>query len=248
MPFSLQELAARAEPGPWKDTLVHALEAEAIHKDLWKASEAAYNRYYDTPEHRRDALVGDLLPIVSSIEASVVSLGKVRDGLPAARDEAFAAKASDLGAAPAVEGEPVWIRLMRDLQALREWRLAHLDGLDVQLPQFVLREPSKKEPGMFDRALQAWAKAAGLKVGPVREEVLEIAQAGLLPGIVPDPANYAYEVPGDHASALVDLAERKGADEVLAQVRLAGEVLPVEAFPVPEDAIRLLEGGGAPRP
>jgi hypothetical protein len=248
MPLSMQELAARADAGPWKDSLDRALEAEARHQALWKASEAAYNRYYDTPEHLRDALAGDLLPIVSSIEASAVSLSEVRDRLPTARDEAFAAKAADLGTAPAVEGEPVWIRLMRDLQALREWRQAHLDGLDVQLPQFVRRDPSKKEPGMFDRALQAWAKAAGLKVGPVRSEVLEIALAGLLPGIVPDPATYAYEVPGDHASALADLVERKGADEILAQVRLAGEVLPAEAFPVPEDAIRQLEGAGAPRP
>jgi hypothetical protein len=248
MPLSMQELAARAEAGPWKDSLDHALQAEARHQALWKASEAAYNRYYDTPERQRDALVGDLLPIVSAIEASVVSLSEVRDGLPAARDQAFAAKAADLGAAPTVESEPVWIRLMRDLQALREWRQAHLDGLDVQLPQFVLREPSKKEPGMFDRALQAWAEAAGLKVGPVRKEVLEMAHAGLLPGIVPDPATYAYEVPGDHASALAELVERRGADEILAHVRLAGEVLPVETFPVPEDAIRKLEGAGSPRP
>lgn len=101
---------------------------------------------------------------------------------------------------------------------------------------------------MFDRALQAWSKAAGLKVGNVRAEVLEIAQAGLLPGIVADPATYAYEVPGDHAAALADLVERRGVEEILAQVRLAGEVLPAEAFPVPEDSIRRLEGAASPRP
>ncbi|MGU3402167.1 hypothetical protein [Methylobacterium brachiatum] len=248
MPFSLQELADRAEPGPWKDTLVHALEAEAIHRDLWKASEKEYNRFYDTPEHLREALDGEIVKVVDSIEWSVVSLRETRDGLPGARDAAFSAKAAELGAAPAVDGEPVWIRLMRDLQALRVWRHAHLDGIDVQLAQFVLREPSRKDPGMFDRALQAWSKSGGLKVGDVRADVLEIARAGLLPGIVPDPSTYAYEVPGDHATTLADLVGRRGVDAVLAEVRLAGEILPAEAFPVPEEAIRQLEGGTPPRP
>lgn len=248
MPFSMQELADRAEPGPWKDALVHALEAEAIHRELWKASEKDYNRFYDTPEHLRENLDGEIVKVVDSLEWSVASLRETRDGLPGARDAAFSAKAAELGAAPAVDGEPVWIRLMRDLQALRVWRHAHLDGIDVQLPQFVMREPSRKDPGMFDRALQAWAKAAGLKVGDVRADVIEIARAGLLPGIVSDPATYAYEVPGDHAAALADLVGRRGVDAVLAEVRLAGEVLPAGAFPMPEEAIRLLEGRTSPRP
>ncbi len=248
MSFSMQELADRAEPGTWKDTLVHVLEAEAIHKALWKACEADYNRFYETPEHLRESLGSEIVKVVDSLEWSVSSLQETRDGLYGARNDAFVAKAAELGAAPAVDGEPSWIRLMRDLQTLREWRQAHLDGIDVQLPQFVMREPSRKDPGMFDRALQGWSKAAGLKVGGVRAEVLEIAQAGLLPGIVPDPAFYAYEVSGDHAAALADLVARRGVDEVLAQVRLAGEVLPAASFPVPEEAVRLLEGGAAPRP
>jgi hypothetical protein len=248
MPFTLQELAARAEPGPWKDALVHVIEAEAIHRDLWKACEADYNRFYETPEHLRGTLGDEIVKVVDSIDWSVSSLQKTRDGIHCVRNDAFVSKAADLGSAPPVDGEPVWIRLMRDLQALREWRHAHLDGIDVQLAQFVMREPSRKDPGMFDRALQGWSKAAGLKVGNVRAEVLEIAQAGLLPGIVSDPATYAYEVPGDHAAALADLVERRGVEEILAHVRLAGEVLPAEAFPVPEDAIRRLEGGTSPRP
>jgi hypothetical protein len=248
MSFSMQELADRAEPGTWKDTLVHVLEAEAIHKALWKACEADYNRFYGTPEHLRESLGTEIVKVVDSLEWSVSSLQATRDGLYGARNDAFVAKAAELGTAPAVDGEPSWIRLMRDLQALREWRHAHLDGIDVQLPQFVMREPSRKEPGMFDRAFQAWSKAAGLKVGNVRAEVLEIAQAGLLPGIVADPATYAYEVPGDHVAALADLVERRGVDAVLAEVLLAGEVLPAGAFPMPEEAIRLLEGRTSPRP
>ncbi|WP_408902931.1 hypothetical protein [Methylobacterium radiotolerans] len=248
MPFTLQELAARAEPGPWKDALVHVIEAEAIHRDLWKACEADYNRFYETPEHLRGTLGGEIVKVVDSLEWSVSSLQKTRDGIYGVRNDAFVSKAADLGAAPPVDGEPVWIRLMRDLQTIREWRYAHLDGIDVQLAQFVMREPSRKEPGMFDRALQGWSKAAGSKVADIRAEVLEIARAGLLPGIVADPATYAYEVPGDHEAALADLVERRGVDEILAQVRLAGEVLPTDAFPVPEDAIRQLEGGTSLRP
>jgi hypothetical protein len=41
---------------------------------------------------------------------------------------------------------------------------------------------------------------------------------------------------------------RRDVDDILAHVRLSGEVLPADAYPVPEEAIRLLEGAGFPRP
>lgn len=245
---SLQEMAANAEPGVWKDALDALLEGTAAHDRVCAANTKAYNSYYDVPENARDALVGHLAPAVAAMEASSVALGALRDRLPSARDEAFAEKAARLGAAPAVEREPVWIRLMRDLQTLREWRREHLDGVDVHLPPFLLRTlHTGEKPGMLDHAFKAWASAAGLKREGVRAEVVQVAGAGLLPGVsyAPEPARYTLDVDPRVLEARI---ERMGSDAVLAEARLAAEVLPQASFPVPEEVVRHLEGGGAPRP
>lgn len=245
---TLQELAAAAEPGPWKDALDALLEGTAAHERVFDANAAAFNRYYDTPEPFRDAQVGHLKPAVHAIEASGVSLSLLRDRLPAVRDAALAEKAAQLGAESAIEGEPVWIRLMRDLHALREWRLAHLDGVDVHLPPFILRKlPAGEKPMMFDHAFKAWASAAGLKREAVRAEVVEVAAAGLLPGVADAPERAGHRIDVD-SQVLAARVERMGADAVLAEARLAAEVLPQASFPISEDVVRYLEGGNAPRP
>jgi hypothetical protein len=245
---SLQEMVADAEPGVWKDALDALLEGTAAHERVCADNSDAYNRYYDVPEHARDALVGHLAPAVATIEASAVGLSALRDRLPAARDAAFAEKAAQLGGVPPVEGEPVWIRLMRDLHALREWRSGHLDGVDVHLPPFLLRRLSAGEkPMMFDHAFKAWAAAAGLKREAVRSEVVEVAAAGLLPGVADAPERAGHRLAVD-PRVLEARVERLGSDAVLAETRLAAEVLPQASFPVPEEVVSYLEGAGAPRP
>jgi hypothetical protein len=147
-----------------------------------------------------------------------------------------------------VEGEPVWIRRMRDLHALREWRSGNLDGVDVHLPSFLLRRLSAGEkPMMFDYAFKAWAAAAGLKREAVRAEVVEVAAAGLLPGVADAPERAGHRLAVD-PRVLEARVQRLGSDAVLAETRLAAEVLPQASFPIPEDVVRHLEGGNAPRP
>lgn len=245
--MTLMEMADRAEPGVWRDAVLDLIEGTAAHERLFAANAAAYNRYYDAPEHARNALVGHLASAVQIVEASVVSLSALRDRLPEARDQAFAGKAAQLGAEPAVDGEPVWIRLMRDLHALREWRREHLDGVDVHLPPFLLRRlPAGEKPMMFDQAFKAWAAAAGLKRDAVRAEVVEVAAAGLLPGVADAPERAGHRLDVD-PRVLAARVERMGSDAVLAEARLAAEVLPQASFPVPEEVVSYLEGAGAPR-
>ncbi len=244
----LEEYAARAEPGPWKDAVDALIEGTKTHEAVYTENAEAYGRYYDVPEHARDALVGHLASAVRTVEVSAVSLSALRDRLPEARDQAFSGKAAQLGAEPAVEGEPVWIRLMRDLHALREWRREHLDGVDVHLPPFLLRRlPAGEKPMMFDHAFKAWAAAAGLKRDAVRAEVVEVATAGLLPGVADAPERAGHRLDVD-PRVLAARVERMGSDAVLAEARLAAELLPQASFPVPEGVVSYLEGTGAPRP
>ena len=246
--MTLQELAARAEPGAWKDAVDALIEGTKRHEAVFAANSEAYNRYYDVPERARDAIVGHLAPAVRAIEESAASLSALRDRLPEARDHAFAGKAAQFGAEPTVEGEPVWIRLMRDLHALREWRREHLDGVDVHLPPFLLRKLTAGEkPMMFDHAFKAWAAAAGLKREAVRAEVVEVATAGLLPGVADAPERAGHRLDVD-PRVLAARVERMGSDAVLAEARLAAEVLPQASFPVPEEVVSHLEGAGGPRP
>ncbi len=237
-----------SQPGPWREALTAFRDAAAAHAALCERLMPDHEAYYVTPERLRANLDPRLAESVRSLEESSVAMSAARDAMPAARDESFAAEAARLGGLPMVAGEPSWVRLLRDLQSLREWRTRHLDGIDVHLPPILLQRPDReaKAPSMLDRAVTAWAKAAGVPAKAMRARVAELSAAGLLPGashVTPKGEPSPYEVPAD---ALAALAGREDASGLLAEVEAAADALPPECFPVPREAMDVLRTMSTP--
>lgn len=239
-----------SRPGPWRDALTAFRDAAAAHAALCERLMPDHEAYYDTPERMR----GDLHPrfeeSVRALERSVVARSAARDAMPAARDESFAAEASRLGSLPKVEGEPSWVRLLRDLHSLREWRTRHLDGIDVHLPPILVQRPDRdaKAPSMLERAVSAWAKAARIPAKATRDRIAELSGAGLIPGVsavTPKGETLPYDVP---ARALAALAGREEPSALLAETEAAADVLPPECFPVPREAMEALAAMSGPAP
>ena len=256
-PDPIRDLIERAEPGAWRDALESLAAGRDAHEALWARSRAAYDTFYDTPERLRAHLDPEVAEAVAAVEASAAGPSRLWDALPLARDVSFAEKAARLGAEPRRAGEPDWVRLLRDLHALRAWRVAHLDGVDVHLPPFLLRKPERgSNPSMFDRAFLAWGKAAGVKVDPLRARIVALAKAGLIPAVeaipgiaMADRIPHAYPGRPDPAVArLAALVESEGAGPLLAELAAAAETLPATDFPVPSEAIAALEAQTGPRP
>nr|WP_137828006.1 hypothetical protein [Methylobacterium sp. L1A1] len=137
--MTLQELRDMAEPGAWRDYIDRVIEGQAAHEAVYEANKAGYGRFYDSPAYMTSALDGGEVAAVEAIESSSAHFVELRDGIYAARITAFATKAAELGAEAPRKWEPAWVRLMRDLQEPRVWRVKHLDGVDLHLPPFVLR-------------------------------------------------------------------------------------------------------------
>nr|WP_137828007.1 hypothetical protein [Methylobacterium sp. L1A1] len=79
--------------------------------------------------------------------------------------------------------------------------------------------------------------------------MIELASAGLIPSVADAPERNGYTL-DQHGfeGRLANLVEREGADTLLAQARLASEVLPSTSFPVPAAAVAVMEAGLGPRP
>ncbi len=247
MDRTLEGYRAAAGPGPWRDALDAYAVADAAHRTLFARLAPHYEAYYDAPERTRPDLDPVLAESVRRIEESVAKVSAAREGIYPARDLAFATEAARLGGLPRVDGEPDWVRLMRDLHALRLWRRERLDGIDVHLAPFALNLPEKgrKEPSMLDGALQAWSKAAGVPLKGLRARLAALRDAGLVPGVASGP--------GDGGSAASErtlgrLVLAEGADALLAEVGHAATVLPEDAFPVPHEAMDALAAMTGPRP
>jgi hypothetical protein len=248
--MSLADRIDRAEPGPWRDCLVAYRDADAAHKELCARDMPLHERYYDLKLDPKviEEFHPELSTAVARIEASGVALVGLRGSLPNARDAAFFGKAAVLGAAPVRDGEPTWVRLMRDLHALREWRADRLDGIDVNLAPFLLQPVGRgSPPGLTAPAFQAWAKAHGAKPREVLARVSELAGAGLIPGVSHDHERCPLPVAVNPAR-LEALAAREDPETLAGEVRFAAEVLPAGAFPVPEEALAALAAASSPRP
>lgn len=158
------------------------------HGEAFEAMRSDYDRFYDTPEAARPFLDGAVRAAVDRIERSARTVSEARDGLNARLLAAVVAKGAELGSSRIDPATPAWADVVVDLETIRQWRKAALDGVDSSMASLFLRGPVGRNPmsGMFDDVVKAWCKARGVKPAEVQERILDVAQAGGLPAVI-DP-------------------------------------------------------------
>ena len=249
MDRSLDGYLAASVPGPWQDALKALSNARGAARGLRERHRREYDAYYGTPESIRPHLDPSYAEAVRLVEDAGVASAAAMDRVHEARDLALVEEAGRLGTLPRREGEPDWVRLLRDLHALREWRVAHVDGVDVHLPPFLLRPKEKGPAPLFEKVLKAWAKGAGVQAKDVVDRLWELGRAGLVPGVTdsPEPTAYVLWSPDPDAD-FGRLVENEDSAALLTEVEAAAGALPEASFPVPRDRMDALAALAGPRP
>lgn len=211
-------------------------DARALNESDLAKAKALYDTYFDTPEHLRANLPEAYPEAVRRLEQAGADLSALREKIIPARAEALRNKMESFGLLHRVRETPAWASLLSDLEVLREWRRDHLDGIDSRMTPLFMRGPLGRNPekGMFDDVVIAWCKAAHVKPLAVQAVIVDLANAGVLPGVMEHFGTYTAE---QVHSRMADLLERH--PTILYDIQEARELIPEQ---ISDEAVEALAG------